>query len=313
VDSEAVFSPVPQITEQELLAIGDLIFPASASGNVFGVCGLSGDLSACPVTPRLAQRLQGAHATLCRCQNPSQTRTMTASAGSVGGTIQVALYNGTITYQLAVVRENGRLLVDDQTCAGGGADTSIYQSLAPCSTLGSAPSPAGGSQPPVEVPTPGPTGIAAVDRTMTAVRSGNVHEVAALAHLELKGCSTAAGLGGPPACRPAEAAGTLVSALYTSSCDGSYVREDGVEPLMQRFLEGQGKLVGVYRHTGSSRLIPSSPFILVYSFATPQGSLGRVLFVSDAGIEGVTFACGSTAKEWIELQELKDAVLLPGG
>jgi hypothetical protein len=80
---------------------------------------------------------------------------------------------------------------------------------------------------------------------------------------------------------------------------------------MGRFLEDKGKLAGVYRHNGST--FPPSQYVLVYSFDTPYGSLARVLFVSDTGIVGVTFGCGTSAKEFVEVTGLKDAILLPGG
>jgi hypothetical protein len=312
--AEATATPDIPVTPQELLAVADLIFPAS-SGNMYGVCGANGELSRCPVTARLAARLQEARITLCRCQNASDSRAMTATPAANGGTILVTLFRGSISFELTAVRENDRLLIDDQVCAGRGAETSIYRSAELCYSATSAPSPT--PMPPSSgagTPAPGGavTGIAAIDRAMAAVRSASVSQLAALVHLEPTACGNVAGLGGPPECRLGEAGGTLVDVLYSSSCEGSYVRQDGVEPLLARFIEGEAKLAGVYRHNGLTRLYPASPYLLVYSFDTPAGSLARVLFVSDAGIEGVTFACGSSAKEWLDAMGLKEAILLPG-
>ena len=159
--------------------------------------------------------------------------------------------------------------------------------------------------------TSAPTGIAAVDRVIAAVQADDASKLAGQAKFEALACTTAQGLGGPPGCRPGEAAGTVVNVLFTSSCDGHYIRQDELGGLVNRFLEGEGKLAGVYKHNGL--LFPSSQYILVYSFATPQGSLARVLCVSDGGIVGVTFGCGTSAREYIESQSLKDPILLPGG
>lgn len=153
------------------------------------------------------------------------------------------------------------------------------------------------------------TGVASVDRALAAVAAKDAVQLASLARLEPLACTTAMGLGGPPACGPGEAPGTVVNVLFTSSCDGHYIRQTEVEPLMKRFVEDRGKLAGVYRHNGL--IFPSSQYVLVFSFDTPYGSLARVLFVSDTGIVGVTFACGSSAKEYVEAVGLRDAVLLP--
>ena len=144
-----------------------------------------------------------------------------------------------------------------------------------------------------------------------AVAARDWFQLASLSYLEAKACTTAVGLGGPPGCLPGETAGTVVHVLFTSSCDGHYIRQAEVESLMKRFIEDKGKLAGVYKHNGL--LFPSSQYVLVYSFDTPYGSLARVLFVSDPGIVGVTFACGSSAKEFVESLGLRDAILLPGG
>ncbi len=150
-----------------------------------------------------------------------------------------------------------------------------------------------------------------VDKIVAAVAAKDSSALAALVAYESLACSTAAGLGGPPACLPGETPGSIVRVLFTSSCDGHYVRPAEVPALTGRFLEDQGKLAGVYRHNG--KLFPASQYIAVFSFETPYGSLARVLFISDSGIVGVTFACGSSAREYIEFHALKDPVLLGGG
>lgn len=128
-------SPTPVSTEPvtvaRLMEVGEQVFPLAPSG-VYGVCGAGGNVEACPFTERLKSRLTEARATLCRCQNPSTTRTMSAEVADFGGVLYVVLYEGSQTYMLTVVNRDGRLLVDDQTCHGQGPETSIYETLAPC-------------------------------------------------------------------------------------------------------------------------------------------------------------------------------------
>lgn len=167
---------------------------------------------------------------------------------------------------------------------------------------------------PVTSPTPSasaPTGISSVDRAIAAVNDRDAARLASLFQLEALACTNAVGLGGPPQCKPGEAPGTMVNVLFTSSCDGHYLRQDEVASLAGRFVEDTGKLAGVYRHNG--KLFPSSEYVAVFSFQTPYGSLARVLFISEPGVVGVTFGCGTSAKEYIDVMGLRDPVYLPGG
>jgi hypothetical protein len=116
----------------EGLAIGEQVFPFQAEFGYYAVCGLDGNLSSCPYTERLRSRLTQAKATLCRCQNPSRTRVLSADMSDSGGMIYATLFDGRTTFALKVVREHGQLLVDDETCRGGAANTSIYETIAPC-------------------------------------------------------------------------------------------------------------------------------------------------------------------------------------
>lgn len=190
----------------------------------------------------------------------------------------------------------------------------------PIAEVSSTPQASATPRPPTATPTPlpsptpaasAPTGIGAVDRAIAAVQSRDANRLASLFHLEALACSNAAGLGGPPQCKAGEAPGTKVNVLYTSSCDGHYLRQDEVASLAGRFVEDTGKLAGVYRHNGL--LFPSSQYVAVFSYETPYGSLARVLFISEPGIVGVTFGCGTSAKEYVEVLGLRDPVYIPGG
>jgi len=124
-------TPATPVSVQRLMEIGEQVFPVQPSG-VYGVCGADGNLQACPYTDRLQNRLREASATLCRCQNPSVTRAMSAEVADFGGVLYVALFNGSQSYMLTIVNQDGRLLVDDQSCLGRGAATSIHLTVAPC-------------------------------------------------------------------------------------------------------------------------------------------------------------------------------------
>lgn len=116
-----------------LISVGEQVFPFQAEFGYYGVCGVDGKLSNCPYTDRLRQRLTQESATLCRCQNPSPSRTISVQVTGSGGVVTVTLQDGRVSYDLHVVSEGGRLLVDDETCHGQGPGTSIYQMIAPCS------------------------------------------------------------------------------------------------------------------------------------------------------------------------------------
>jgi hypothetical protein len=155
------------------------------------------------------------------------------------------------------------------------------------------------------------TGIAAVDRVVTSVRDRDASAVVAQIGWQKLGCTTTQGLGGPPQCRAGEAPGTTVEVVFSSSCDGTYLRRDEVASLASRFVDGGSRLAGVYRHNGL--IFPSSQYVLVYSADTTAGNQARALFVSDIGIVGFTFACGLNVKDYLETNSLTDAIYLAGG
>lgn len=279
-------------SEAALREVGERIYPQAAQFVFYGVCGSNGDLSTCPLTERLAQHLKASGLTLCRCQNPSETRSITVEPKDSGGITRVSLFGGKVSFDLHVVNVDGRLLVDDQTCTGKGVETSIYTSAAPCDQSSGPGGPAADR----------PTGIAAVDRVLQAVREDNVSKLTAEASFQPLACTTAQGLGGPPACLPGEAAGTVVNVLFTSSCDGHYIWPSELPALAGQFIEGEGRLAGVYRHNGL--IFPSSQYVLVFSYDSPGGSVARIAFVSDNGIVGLTFTCGTSAKEYVQFHSL---------
>lgn len=127
-------TPVPttSLTAQEITALAEQVFPKVAQYGYYGVCGVDGNLSACPYTDRLKARLTELHQTLARAQNPSDTLEVTAEImGPNAGVAHVKLFQGRQTLDLWVVKQGQSLLVDDEICAGR-KDTSIYATFVAC-------------------------------------------------------------------------------------------------------------------------------------------------------------------------------------
>jgi hypothetical protein len=76
------------------------------------------------MTDRLKAHLTAQRMTLCRCQNPSDTREITAESSHTGGVAHIKM--GRIGFDLIIVNVAGKLLVDDEYCLGKGPSTSIY-------------------------------------------------------------------------------------------------------------------------------------------------------------------------------------------
>lgn len=141
-------TPTPLSTSSGIIPAGDpdgaaklgaYLYPSSA-GVACG--GRTGHYDSCPVTGRLASRLDS-HPTdgaepLCRCQNSWRSSSVNAAQTS-DPTIwvdHVVLTFGpgvTVAIDVSVLRTAGGWLADDTTCTGGGSPTSIYaQSPPPC-------------------------------------------------------------------------------------------------------------------------------------------------------------------------------------
>jgi len=124
-------------TVADLVALGDQIFPAGpdetsqSGGTAYNSCGPFTNYPPCPLTPRLQARLQQIKYWLCRgCGTGAISRNITATPTATGGMVHSAMgtRDGTAeSFDLIVVNQGGQLLVDDELCAGGGPDTSIYK------------------------------------------------------------------------------------------------------------------------------------------------------------------------------------------
>jgi hypothetical protein len=120
------------VTAQQITALAEQVFPKATQDGGYGVCGVDGNVSACPYTDRLKARLAQLGQTLARAQNPSATREVTGEILSPNaGIAHVKLFGGLETLDLWVVQRGQMLLVDDEICAGR-KDTSIYAMFVTC-------------------------------------------------------------------------------------------------------------------------------------------------------------------------------------
>jgi hypothetical protein len=141
-------SPTPQPTSTGIVPasdpngavdLGDYLYPSN-TGVACG--GRTGHYDACPVTSRLASRLDshptGPAEPLCRCENTwkQSAVTTTQTPDPTVWIDHVVLTFGPaakVTIDLRVMRTDSGWLGDDTTCTGQGEDTSIYvQNPPPC-------------------------------------------------------------------------------------------------------------------------------------------------------------------------------------
>ena len=122
----------PPLTSADLQSLAAVTFPKVDKYGYYAVCGITGDLSSCPYSPRLKVRLTELRENLARAQNPSLSREITGEVtGSESGIAHVVL-GGSDRIDLTVIRSGNGFVVDDETCTGR-PNTSIYSSpLVPC-------------------------------------------------------------------------------------------------------------------------------------------------------------------------------------
>lgn len=132
----AVAAPMPaaaadgSLTAAQVRVVAEQSFPLIQPYGYYAVCGLTGDTTACPYTPRLKARLAEQRVTLSRAQNPAPAREVAVElTGPATGIAHVKL--GTTALDLDVVLSDGQVLVDDESCMGR-AGSSIYETIAAC-------------------------------------------------------------------------------------------------------------------------------------------------------------------------------------
>lgn len=121
-------------SEADLRAVVDQMVIEFVAGAGYGFCGADpSTLASCPYSQRLQTRLRGLTGiNFCRCQNTSTTKSVTFRTGPSGNHALLALFDGRFVFDLTIVTEGARLVVDDQSCAGR-PNTSIYTDpVLPC-------------------------------------------------------------------------------------------------------------------------------------------------------------------------------------
>lgn len=121
---------------------------------------------------------------------------------------------------------------------------------------------------PVAIPAVQPpgarTGLSEVDAIIQAYLGRDVSARRSLVRFLTAPCTTAQGMGGPPKCATGEAEGTKVTVFPFLGSEGEYVRQDGIDRVIQFEVEG---LWAVYRPFPSSYADPYWPsgvYVLVF-------------------------------------------------
>lgn len=127
----AALAPAPAASLEAVVAVAEKVFPKVDALGYYVACGFDGNLAGCPYTERLKTRLTELGYPLGRSQNPFDTREIVAEVTPSGAVAHVALDGGRLRLDLAMVSQDGRVLVDDETCAGR-SGTSIYDPLVAC-------------------------------------------------------------------------------------------------------------------------------------------------------------------------------------
>lgn len=113
------------------------------------------------------------------------------------------------------------------------------------------------------------------------------------------------GAGGPPDCRPGEPEGTLVPVLAIADCEGHFVRED--ELALDPLATGTISFVGAYR--APEGFFPEGEIVLLFTrLMSGIGEIGTQLILTDDGVTGIRYGCGTTAEEMIGLHGLTDEI-----
>ena len=144
----AVAVAVPTVAAAPVVAVADVEAVARQVYHGQYPMGCSMNDRACPITRRLAARVfavatphpgveqPGPADPFCRCQNPgSRSMSVAGEVTAAGGVAHVTLYPDAhpIRIDLVMLEQDGRLLVDDMRCTGGGPATSVYAAtLVPC-------------------------------------------------------------------------------------------------------------------------------------------------------------------------------------
>ncbi|HYM28393.1 MAG TPA: hypothetical protein VET66_09600 [Steroidobacteraceae bacterium] len=175
-------------------------------------------------------------------------------------------------------------------------------------TPGATATPAAATAPPATPTAPAVlTGMPAIDATVAAVTAADAAALRRLLRYTPTACVTAPqGLGAPPACRPGEAAGTIVDVFPVAQCEGAYVRPED----LQLDIPAGARLYGVYRVT--QPFWPAGTYAAIFERReAAAGATAWELVLDDRGIVGVHLGCAMTPPQLAQLQHLTAAIATP--
>jgi hypothetical protein len=145
------------------------------------------------------------------------------------------------------------------------------------------------------MPTTAPsTGVPALDKTLSVVKSRDVRTLESLVrYTEMECVATANGAGGPPVCAVGETPGQRIRVLPAAQCEGMYLRPNEVLQALTGFTGDDITVYGVWRTP--ERYYPAGAYTIVLDvFPMDMPHMSREIIVSGDGIAGLNFGCGQT-------------------
>jgi hypothetical protein len=161
------------------------------------------------------------------------------------------------------------------------------------------------------------TSVPQVDAVVQAVLSGDQEALRGFVRYTAIPCTTGPlQFGGPPECRPGEPDGAIVDVILVASCEGHYIRQDGLEEALTYLLAAKPNLYGVYQ---GSRAEIAGDYTVLFSVEGPEPGevFGKALVINDDGaIDFIDFGCGESPEQLaqrLEQQPSPTPVATPGG
>ncbi|MBI5288498.1 MAG: hypothetical protein HY873_05955 [Chloroflexi bacterium] len=157
------------------------------------------------------------------------------------------------------------------------------------------------SAPPTATPT-ATNGAGVIRRIIAAAEANDTDALREYIAFTPTACTTnVQGTGGPPACRPGEADGTLVDVFAVMDCEGHFARADEVrlEPLES------GAIVFLNAYRTPEDFYPPGDTVLLFTREQERiGKWGMQLILTGENVTGVRYGCGQSAAELIALHGL---------
>ena len=155
------------------------------------------------------------------------------------------------------------------------------------------------------------TGIPKVDAAIDAMLAKDPTTVRTLIVYTPTACvADPEGIGAPPSCRGNEVEGDLVDVLPIAQCEGVFNRSDEISD--ESLTLDDPRFEAVYRTNPGG--YPPGSYMVIFSRKPygdePEGERWAAsLVMTDAGITGIHYGCGQTVDQFIDFNNLADAVI----